>query len=97
MSLNHLNSPSLVVAVLDLLEPRPRLVFELGAFFRLRVEFDIYIKKSAHAFLLDLLAVAPLLERDNQLAELSAPIAQMIDADDVVPKRAVDAVERRAD
>ena len=88
---------SLVVAVLDLLEPRPRLVFELGAFFRLRVEFDIYIKKSAHAFLLDLLAVAPLLERDDKFAELSAPIAQMIDADDVVPERAVDAVERRAD
>ena len=86
-----------LVAVLDLLEPRATLVLQLRVLLRLVVEADVQIDHRLHAALLDLLAVAPLLVGADHLAELRAPVAQMVDAHGRVAVEIIDALEAVAD
>ena len=85
------------VAVLDPLEPGAALVLERRVLLRLLMEADVQIDHRLHAALLDLLAAAPLLVGADHLAELGAPVAEVVDAHGGVAVEVVDAAEAVAD
>ena len=68
------------VAVLNGLEPRAPLVVQRGVFLGLVVEAHVELHHLVHAALHDGLAVAPALVGRDHLAELGAPVAQMVHA-----------------
>ena len=69
------------VPVLNALEPGAAFIFQRGIFLRLLVETDIQVAERLHAALLDLFFRTPVLVGGNHLAELGAPVAQVIVAD----------------
>ena len=86
-----------LVAVLDLLEPCAALVLQLRMLLRLVVETDVQIDHRLNAALFNLLAVAPLLVGTDHLAELRAPVAQVVDAHGGVAVEIINAFEAVAD
>lgn len=58
---------------------------------------DVDFHQSGYAAFFDVFVVAPKLVGHDKLAELRAPVAEVIDADGVVAQFFVYAVKRRAD
>ena len=85
------------VAVLDLFEPGAGPVVERLVALGLPVEAHVELDQLVHAAALDGFAVAPGLVGADHLAELRAPVAQVVDAHAVIAHVVVDAVERVAD
>ena len=85
------------IVVLDLLEPGAAFVLEGWILFRLLVEADIEGGHSVDAVLFDLLLRAPLLIGADHLAELGAPVAQMIDAHGRVAQEVKNALQAVTD
>ena len=86
-----------LVAILDLLEPGATLVVQGGILFGLIVELHIQAQKLGNALFLDLLLGTPGLVGVDHLAELGAPVAQVIDAHGLVAQEIVDALQAVAD
>ena len=85
----------LFVAALDEAEVFAR--FRFHRLVRLLVEADVEIVDGVDAALFRFLAAAPALVGGDELAELGAVVAQMIDAHRVIAEELEDAVERPAD
>ena len=80
-----------LVAVLDGLEPAAALVLQRGVMLGFLMEAHIQAGERFHAFTLHLLPVAPELVSADQLAELRAPVAQIVDGDRFVAQKVEDA------
>ena len=61
------------------------------------MESDVNIEKSSYAALVYVLFIAPLFVRDDEFAELRAPVSEVIYADDLIAERAVYPAQRAAD
>ena len=85
-----------LVAVLDGLEPAAALVLQRGVMLGFLMEAHIQAGERFHAFTLHLLSVAPELVGADQLAELCAPVAQIVDGDRFVAQKVEDAAKALA-
>ena len=85
------------IAVLDALEPRAPLVVEGGIGLGLLVEAHVELDHLVHAAARDGVVVAPALVGGDHLAELRAPVAQMVDAHGVPAEEFIELVQRAAD
>ena len=86
-----------LVLVLDLLEPVAAQIVQGGILFGFLVELDVQAHQLGHAVTLHVFLLAPGLVGVDHLAELGAPVAQVIDAHGLVAQEIVDALEGMAD
>ena len=86
-----------LVAVLNLLEPGAAQIVQSRILLRLGVELHVQIDHRLHTALFDLFAVAPELVSGDHLAELAAPVAQVVDAHGLVAVKVIDALKAMAD
>ena len=85
------------VAVLDSLEPGPRLIVQRGICLHLLMIAHIDLDQLIHAALIDGVVIAPELVRHDHLAKLRAPVAEVVDAHGRKAEVVIDAVQRVAD
>ena len=85
------------VAVLNTLEPSTRFVIHFGMLFRLFVIANVQFVEVIFVVVCNVFERRPLLRRNDEFSELSAPIAEVIYADDVVSEMLEYTIERTAD
>ena len=73
----------------DFQKPLSRLVGELGVVFFFLMEADVNFLQGLYSALVDGFLVAPKVVRNDKLAKLRAPVAQVVDTYDVVSQRLV--------
>ena len=83
--------------MLQLGELGARRVLEGGVLLRLGVELDIERDQLVDLACLHRLTAAPLAVGDDQLAELRAPVAEVVDADAVPARKGVQLLQRMPD
>ena len=86
-----------LVAVLDTLEPSARLVVHFGMLFRFLVIAHVKFVEEIFVVLGNLFERRPFARCDNEFAELSAPVAKVIYAHDLVAEMFEYTIKRAAD